>query len=649
MLKLASSRGGGRIYFKINAEVGHFRLGVVSGVQCIVPSCRHDTPTTLALPSCRQAIVGSRSFVFVSPCQRGLVPGIEVSPHSHEFLRGRGGFSLAASATQVRSFAQKRSRSGRLQHYRFGTERVKGRYYYRFHKIIGKWNWRKYTERFIAPRALENRQRFIPTAFGNYRHTKHSYSWLWRLPKELAEATTPDEVLETWIKFRHKLPKKTYHYFKVLKRLVDVGGCEATDWRLKFITSRLHNIHRKILNLPRLAHYYAQLKVHSELGHVCRFLYPMLHKYEPRQLALIPHAYAIAGLQDKRLLSDVAGLLESKLEKLSPAEIVRLASAFATAEVCHYTFLSALSAQVQVRVVTPSTGQAPFGSCPSLDQLSDIATAFARLKFQDYSFFEMCSALVEHSLREGLPGPTPPTLARLCTAGARLKIHEVRLYEAVLSHISEHWYDYPAGTLAEIGAAVAPVLPHESEDMRHVYLQMLEVVSANRNTLTLVTVGLAARFMAEVDHQGEFLPGFSQALVGRIKDLRDTSRDRYDVARVTEILLRRFPQDDLLASCLCKHLHRHLAIFEPLDFVRFARGLSASEYRDDRVTHAMAKWARKRSAEFSTVDWDALVDALGKLGARESSFAAMRAPLPQLTLPPVPNRPTTVANAAVVV
>merc|ERR1711971_593126 len=126
---------------------------------------------------------------------------------------GRPSFVVGPLAPQVRNSGGAQSKHGRLQHYRFGCLPVKGRFYYRFHKLIGKWNWRKYKERYVAPRALENRQRWIPGAWASYRQARHSKSWYWRLPSRLADAVTPDEVLEVWIRFRHKLPKKTYHYF----------------------------------------------------------------------------------------------------------------------------------------------------------------------------------------------------------------------------------------------------------------------------------------------------------------------------------------------------------------------------------------------------------------------------------------------------
>mmetsp|Transcript_31591 Transcript_31591/g.87132 ORF Transcript_31591/g.87132 Transcript_31591/m.87132 type:complete len:661 (+) Transcript_31591:117-2099(+) len=538
--------------------------------------------------------------------------------------------------SQARSFGSKRSRSGRLQHFLFGTDKVKGRWYYRFHKIVGKWNWRKYRERYVAPRAIENRQRLTPSMHATYTQVRHSYSWYWRLPRGLADATTANEVLETWIQFRHKLPKKTYHYFKVLKRLTDVGGCDGSDWRLMFITSRLHRIHRKVLNLPRLANFYAQLRVIDELEHLTRFLYPMLPKYSPQQLALTAHAFGTARLQDKRIFSDVARLLDPQLDVLSPTEVVRLVQAYMATEVCHYTFLTRISAQAQVRVQQASEGKAPWGSCPTFAQLVDIAEGFAKLKFQDYSYFEMCTLQAEHLLRNGLSGPTPPALAKLCTASARLKIHDVHLYEVVLAHIADHWYDYPAASLAEVGAAVSPVLPHGADEVRNVYKQMLQVVRADRDKLTLRGVEMATRFMAELDHKDEFLPGMSQVLTKRLLQLRDEGQERYDVARVAEVFARRCPSNLALFSCLCKHAHRHLGAFEPVDFVRFARGLSASEYRDDRVVHALAKWAQKRLAEFSSFDWHGFVSALAVLGAREASLAKLRAvgpPLPQASLP----------------
>ncbi|CAE8715308.1 unnamed protein product [Polarella glacialis] len=193
-----------------------------------------------------------------------------------------------------------------------------------------------------------------------------------------------------------------------------------------------------------------------------------------------------------------------------------------------------------------------------------------------------------------------------------------------MAHVADHWYDYPAMSLAEIGASISPVLPSDNEHIQDVYRTMLGQIRQDRDTLSLRGVGLAARFMAEVDHKEYFMPGLSQALVRRLMELKDESKECYEVPRVTEIFARRCPKDNALFSTLCRHLHRHLGFFEPVDFVRFTRGLAAAEYRDDRVVHALSKWAKKRLAEFSAHDWDSFCTSLDKLGATEVRLGELR-------------------------
>eukprot|EP00913_Durusdinium_trenchii_P003828 g3545.t1 len=215
-----------------------------------------------------------------------------------------------------------------------------------------------------------------------------------------------------------------------------------------------------------------------------------------------------------------------------------------------------------------------------------------------------------------------------------MQVHEIRLFEVILAHVEDNWYDYPAWSLAEIGAALAPIMP--SARFENVYRQMLTQIRHDRDTLNLRGLTAAARFMAEVDHKGQFLPGFAEALAQRFMALKDESKERYDVARVTEIFAKRCPEDQALFSTLCRHLHRHLGIFEPVDFVRFTRGLAASEYRDQRVTHALPKWAQKRHQEFSPHDWDSFVTSLTKLGASDVRESQLRE-----IGPPAPSEPAT--------
>ena len=84
---------------------------------------------------------------------------------------------------------------------------------------------------------------------------------------------------------------------------------------------------------------------------------------------------------------------------------------------------------------------------------------------------------------------------------------------------------------------------------------MFTQIRYDRDTLSLRGVEAATRFMAEVDHKGQFMAGFSEALAQRLLALRDESHERYDVARVCEIFARRCRSGGFkVVQCLTKHL-----------------------------------------------------------------------------------------------
>ena len=94
----------------------------------------------------RRAIAGSRAL-----------PGIPSSAinSSHVSIGG-------AMAAQVRT--KWTNAPDRREHKKYGSCRVRGRYYYRFHKMIGKANWQRYVERFVAPKKPDQ----APTAFPSW-------------------------------------------------------------------------------------------------------------------------------------------------------------------------------------------------------------------------------------------------------------------------------------------------------------------------------------------------------------------------------------------------------------------------------------------------------------------------------------------------
>lgn len=94
--------------------------------------------------------------------------------------------------------------------------------YYRLRKHIGVGRWASYRERFVQPLGLETRKPLWYNTNPSYGERKLSQSWRWELPEGIAKATTPHQLLETWIYYRHKR-KGAKHFMQCLHRLVQLG------------------------------------------------------------------------------------------------------------------------------------------------------------------------------------------------------------------------------------------------------------------------------------------------------------------------------------------------------------------------------------------------------------------------------------------
>ncbi|GAB66157.1 hypothetical protein PCYB_083180 [Plasmodium cynomolgi strain B] len=347
--------------------------------------------------------------------------------------------------------------------------------YYRFHKRVGKGSWSKYVERFKPPRSIENTQRLIFNYEPTYSEKKASCSWQWLLPKKIAQATTSDEVLNVWAYYRHKR-KKSYHYLKVLKRLVDVGTCSTSDWRFKLITSRVQNKINTFLNLPRICYYYGRLKATAQLEGMSKMISHRLNCYLPHQLILILRSFALCELQDKQLFCKIR-------DQLKP-------HSYASCMIHDFLFLSVVADEVMLRVklcnerscgrlgeynaggeagidagvdagvaeTAAVAEEAPllrglaaenslvqhkreqFCYYPQMESLVDIAVSFANLKFQNYLFFDYISRLTMYMLKDPHRNVLNPyLLEKIATSFCKLKINDYSAQSGTYSHLHYHY------------------------------------------------------------------------------------------------------------------------------------------------------------------------------------------------------------------
>ncbi|EUD67343.1 hypothetical protein C922_02049 [Plasmodium inui San Antonio 1] len=537
--------------------------------------------------------------------------------------------------------------------------------YYRFHKRVGKGSWSKYVERFKPPRSIENTQRLIFNYEPTYSEKKASCSWQWLLPKKIAQATTSDEVLNVWVYYRHKR-KKSYHYLKVLKRLVDVGTCSTNDWRFKLITSRVQNKINTFLNLPRICYYYGRLKATAQLEGMTKMISHRLNCYLPHQLILILRSFALCELQDKELFCRIRDQLKPHVRTLSFSQLSVIAQSYASCMIHDFLFLSVVADEVMLRIKlcnersggrlgeynageeswaesaiesfvadTAAVGEeAPlvrglaadnslvqhkrgqFCYYPQMESLVDIAVSFASLKFQNYLFFDYVSRLTMYMLKDPHRNVLNPyLLEKIATSFCKLKINDVILFEHILRHVAIYTYDYPPGVLCTLGYLFSSTLPQHYGAINRIYKKMMPHIYQNASILNMDTLTKFSSFV----HKGTTNRSTKKEFLFRVNDVVKKAENRYskmmyDVPRLLEILSFHELLDQDSFQIMCKHMHGNIKYFEPCDFNRAARALNHAKrkfnFEDDRIANALARNVIKQHDLFHIIDYHQFCKAI---------------------------------------
>ncbi|PFH33115.1 hypothetical protein BESB_083140 [Besnoitia besnoiti] len=507
-------------------------------------------------------------------------------------------------------------------------------FYYRFHKHIGKGNFNRYLEFYQKPRGIENTLRLRYNYSATFTAKKRSEMWKVNLLKKIAHATDAKQVLDVWTYYRHRRSKRPYHYLCALQRLVEVGGCDPTDFRFRLIANGVYRSAKRFINLPRVCVYLAKLNATGDLQELARFLTPQVGAYFPHQLCLLAHAYGSVRLQDKVLFAAVDEALRPQLSGLSAAMLLKLTQGYAGALIHNYGLLARVSLILQQRVWRAAVGEEDEGErerseheaverskkrgvrdddekgrdeeddleacsrqtrakrhvgprCPSLEQLFAFGRVFAELKYQDFSYFETLSLQMQAALRADLaasPGRerfqrfSPQSVQELTEVLHRLKVNDVTLLQAILNHVHKRLYDYPPSCLAAIGLYTAQMLPCEEPFIRQVHTEMLEILQEAISVLDLRSLDQLAAFAKKAKpkrNRSAIRATILAAVEARVLELQGDGHTIFDVGRLLELLSLNGRQiSEEAFQVLCRQAHRHLDLFEPQDFCRLSRALA---------------------------------------------------------------------------
>ncbi|KAF4652710.1 hypothetical protein FOL47_010896 [Perkinsus chesapeaki] len=517
---------------------------------------------------------------------------------------------LTTCSIQVRCFAGVQGTMGSYaKAFRWGSQRKKGRWYYRYHKPLGHGNWQKYIERYETPRELESRQRLVFSTRADYRTYKQAISWQWKLPKAIAEATTVDEVLDAWMLYRHRRFKQHHHFFKVLQRLVEVQGANGhvntSDWRLAFITKKLRGRTKQIVNTPRLARLYSRLGSGDHMWFMVekctRYLAreDMLRRYKPYQLVWIADAWGSCRLRDTYLFNRLARYLSRVVPQLSSDQLITVLVAYGRCEVTHTVLVGKILSQLLTRKL-------------SVQQHADIVSALALLRVQDYTALEMASHAAVNAINTGV-GYSTEDLCRIADAHSTLKVNDIKLMQNLLAHARDHGYDWSPLNLAKLGQCAAPVVASDKKafavmlDELNMYVPIME--SLEEITAAANFAYLHQRYHPQALDGNKLCTSLVEKLALRVPELTNQS-PMFNIAQLARSLTYFKEFDQKVWFTILKHSSKSAEWCEAKELLSLSYCLHrlkpslAKELPMRTVAMAQAQWALKRKEEFAPYDWD---------------------------------------------
>jgi hypothetical protein len=490
--------------------------------------------------------------------------------------------------TQYRGFARMTGRAGKLQHFRYGVSKVRGRWYYRYHKPIGRANWKGYQERYLKPKDVEAKQRLVFAPKATSKQLKQSLSWQWRLPRMLAAATSPNQVLDAWVLFRYRHPKKMYHYMMTLKRLVKVGGCEPTDWRLKVLLHRMRSGYRRIIGVDVFAQYLSRLNQVEELEYFTRFLRPHINNMNPSQLQTVLKAFADCHLRDPKLIGKIVRRFRVHGSSgLSHENKIAIIQSLGATGIKQSVFVSEL---VLSLLKSNSVGASEYAS---------LLRALVTCRIRDHTVIELA---VDKGIESVISkNEDPKNAIEIAAQLSLMGLPDAKLYNTVLDHLNP--YDISCRYLLKFLHSI-PLDVSSVNSNHHAWLMAaIESIGLIRSPSDILRLAVV---IDRIQPDVLLVKDVWGKLVSRYMCL-PSCLQRFNVAALAQIFQKRGCMNKELWDRIANDLHYSIENFEPEDLISAANVIHTAT--DDVIrskssfANVLAEWSIRRREEFSSSEW----------------------------------------------
>jgi hypothetical protein len=464
-------------------------------------------------------------------------------------------------------------RLGKRQQFRWGSSRVRGRFYYRFHKPIGKGHWRAYTEHFDKPRTIEARQRLIYNCKPTYKQKKSSLAWIWKLPRIIDGGNTPHEILDGWEIYKHKQPKKVYFYINVLARLVKVSQHSsstglACDKRVSVILDEVLKNSRKVINKPRLSFIFASLGAFKHLEKLGRFIQP--RKYKDDQLVLLLKAYSLGRLYNPHLIKETLEEIGTRKSTMKTSELVNLLE-----------HVEIFADKLDTRSIALIDSLAKELLNRSLFICQTLIVARVLTKLQS-NISEISKEILSRQMKEGILEGKGYRISDLVGILRLLKEDE-SVARAIKMHVDQFSYEYSTDDLSEIQGI-----------LKTVGLHLKNSVEIDESLISIPTERIS-KFQTYLNLISA-RPKIPYNLVGIF--------DRFSDEIATEIVSNN-------SIKIPREFIKHLEFFEPAEFIKLydiVKNRWMKKYPEERhwyfyEEHLKLWIEKKRKSEFSKSEW----------------------------------------------
>jgi hypothetical protein len=496
----------------------------------------------------------------------------------------------------ARGFARMTGRAGKLQHFRYGVSKVRGRWYYRYHKPIGRANWKAYQERYIRPKDVEAKQRLVFAPKATTRQLKQSLSWQWRLPKLLAASTTPNQVLDAWILFRYRNPKKVHHFMETLKRLDALGGCDPTDWRFQILLSRLRRVYKRVTRVDHLVKYLARLNLHSEMERLTGILIQRIPDLNLAQQISILESFGIARLRDTQVAGLLVRHIRRKADCMSTSDKIQVISSLGQMDVRQTVLVSEWVDDI-------------LSSTLSVGIFRRLIQAVGSSKIRDFSLAEMavekCISSIAHK-QVNTYSDCCFVLRELSAQG----ILEPLLAETIMEEIDPMLLPLNA-VLAALEGSISLL---DSNALAPYFLVLRQSIDLLKSPADIVqSVKVVDTCFDSIPDSSRFL----EELANQYLRGSNPSGVPFNVSELADVFARRRVNLDGLWTRVASDIPRVIEHFEPNDLLRISdamiSGLPENTLNDDElvsVSNSVVSWTIRRKKEFTRTDFARICSVL---------------------------------------